>query len=73
MRGTTQMFRTTFSGVVTASTLADRVAVVRLRIRLERKKQATDDSGDTTLRSLLPGCSRVLWQLVHRSCVCSIK
>jgi hypothetical protein len=50
VRSATQLFRTTFSGAVTAT-----LAVVRLRIRIaKKKKQATDNSDDTTVPS--PGC-----------------
>ena len=50
VRRATQLFRTTFSGAVTAT-----LAVVRFRIRLaKKKKQATDDNGVTAMRP--PGC-----------------
>ena len=52
VRSATQLFRTTFTGAVTAT-----LAIVRFRIRLAKKKKnkhATDDRGDTTMRS--PGC-----------------
>jgi len=52
VRSATQLFRTTFSGTVTAA-----LAIVRFRIRLKKKKkQGADDSddSDTTLPS--PGC-----------------
>jgi hypothetical protein len=50
VRSATQLVRTTFSGAITAA-----LAVVRLRIRLEKKKKdVTEDSDSTALRS--PGC-----------------
>jgi hypothetical protein len=49
VRSATQLFRTTFSCAITAT-----LAVVRLRIRLAKKKDVTEDSEETTLRS--PGC-----------------
>jgi hypothetical protein len=49
VRSATQLFRTTFSGAITAA-----LAVARLRIMAKKKKDVAEDSDSTTLRS--PGC-----------------
>ncbi|KAF8258293.1 caspase domain-containing protein [Lactarius quietus] len=54
VRSATQLFRTTFSGTVTAA-----LAIVRFRIRLAKKKKQgadSDDSDDSDTTLVSPGC-----------------